>query len=98
QDVVPQARFDQARVVLSLDADFLAGPNGVRAMREFTDARRARKDAQQFARLYAVESSVSLTGAMADHRLAVEPALVAAVASKIASAFGIATKGRALDA
>jgi molybdopterin-containing oxidoreductase family iron-sulfur binding subunit len=98
QDVVAQHHFGQAEVVLSLDADFLSGPNGVLAMRQFAQARRGRKATPSVNRLYCAESSVSITGAKADHRLAVEPAVVAALASKIANALGIASQGRALDA
>jgi molybdopterin-containing oxidoreductase family iron-sulfur binding subunit len=96
-DLVAQHHLEKAEVVLSLDADFLSGPNGVLAMRQFANARRGRQASQSINRLYCAESSVSITGAKADHRLAVEPAVVAALASHVASALGVASQGRALD-
>lgn len=73
-------RFEQARVILSLDSDCLAnGPGRVRYARDFAAGRRAESAAEGFRqaqpasavrnRLYAVESSPTLTGAAADHRL-----------------------------
>ncbi|MDB6138039.1 MAG: hypothetical protein JWO94_1111 [Verrucomicrobiaceae bacterium] len=63
--------FEHADVVLSLEADFLGGtealPNEVLAFS------RRRQDRKVMNRLYAVESMPSLTGAMADHRLALPP-------------------------
>jgi len=59
--------FENADVILSLDADFLqcVGPH-LRHSRQFA-ARRAPGPAMN--RLYAVESMLSVTGTMADHRL-----------------------------
>ena len=63
--------FDKANVVLSLDSDFLmSGPGSVRYARDFM-ARRRNKT--QTNRLYVLETSVSNTGAVADHRLAIKP-------------------------
>jgi molybdopterin-containing oxidoreductase family iron-sulfur binding subunit len=60
-------RFDQADVVVSLDADFLScGPGNLRYVGDFIKKRRS----SRMNRLYAVESTPSLTGAKADHRLA----------------------------
>ncbi len=78
-------RFDRATVVLALDADFLAsGPGGVRYARDFAAARRARAGAGVFGRLYSVESSVTLTGAMADQRLALRPSEIESFARLLA--------------
>lgn len=64
-------RFEQARVILSLDSDFLTtGPGRVRYARDFAEGRRAESaDSTPRNRLYAVESTPTLTGAAADHRL-----------------------------
>ena len=62
--------FTNAKVILSLDADFLAmHPQRLRYAREFTDARRVVAGRTGMNRLYVVEPTPSLTGAMADHRL-----------------------------
>lgn len=90
-DVVAHAAFERTKVVLSLDDDFLAGPSGVRATREFAAARRARRATTSMLRLYAVESSISITGAAADDRLPVRPSVLAAVAARVAAKLGVAT-------
>ena len=61
--------FENADVILSLDADFLyAGfPGSTRYARDF--AKRRNPDAGAMNRLYVVESTPSSTGAKADHRL-----------------------------
>jgi molybdopterin-containing oxidoreductase family iron-sulfur binding subunit len=82
-------RLDQADVILALDADLLAsGPGHVRYARQFADRRRAGQATMN--RLYAIESTPSLTGAMADHRLPVRASQVAAVAQAIAAQSGVA--------
>jgi MoCo/4Fe-4S cofactor protein with predicted Tat translocation signal len=59
--------FEQADVILSLDADFLLRmPGHVRYAREFALRRRGNMN-----RLYVIESTPTITGAMADHRRAV---------------------------
>ncbi|HET7452262.1 MAG TPA: 4Fe-4S dicluster domain-containing protein, partial [Thermoanaerobaculia bacterium] len=95
RDMSMRYRFDRARVVLSLDGDFLCGdPGSVRYAADFASGRRIRRDRMDLTRLYAVECTPSLAGAAADHRAAVRPALVPAVASAVAAAVG-AGGGRA---
>jgi len=61
--------LDAARVVACFDADPLADhPTALRNARDFAAGRRAEDGGMS--RLYAVEPSPSLTGAMADHRFA----------------------------
>ncbi len=68
-----QYRFDQADVILTLDADFLGGgPGSLAYARQFA-ARRNPKDAERMNRLYAIESMPTSTGAKADHRLPLKP-------------------------
>ena len=65
-------QFDKADVVVALDADFLTcGPGSVRYSKDFA-ARRRRltEENTSMNRLYAIESTPTLTGAKADHRLA----------------------------
>jgi molybdopterin-containing oxidoreductase family iron-sulfur binding subunit len=89
EEVETQLRLEAADVILALDADFLAaGPGAVRYAREF--ARRRRPDsAAGMNRLYAAEPTPTLTGAMADHRLAISTGGVAAMAQALAARFGI---------
>jgi molybdopterin-containing oxidoreductase family iron-sulfur binding subunit len=85
RDVACQHRFDLAEVIVSLDADFLgAGPASVRPMREFTSRRKARAASGAMNRLYVVESTPSITGAMADHRGALRASDVEAFARRLA--------------
>jgi molybdopterin-containing oxidoreductase family iron-sulfur binding subunit len=81
-----QYRFDQADVILSLDADFLGcGPGSLRHAKEFA-ARRRPDQADRMNRLYAIESMPSSTGARADHRLPARPSQVQELAARIANA------------
>ncbi|NKB67832.1 MAG: 4Fe-4S dicluster domain-containing protein [Candidatus Latescibacteria bacterium] len=83
--------FSKARVVLSLDADFLnEGPAAVRYARDFAAARKVRDGAQAMNRLYVAESTPSSTGTMADHRLALTAGALESFALAIASGLGVA--------
>ena len=69
-DVNTIYRFENADVILSLDADFLfSGPANVRYARDFAGKRRVRQGKIAMNRLYAIEATPSVTGAMADHRI-----------------------------
>jgi molybdopterin-containing oxidoreductase family iron-sulfur binding subunit len=82
--------FDKADVIVTLDSDFLAsGPSGVRHANAFAKRRRAGVDVEQgggeaaaatMNRLYAIESSPTLTGAKADNRLALKASEIEAAA------------------
>jgi molybdopterin-containing oxidoreductase family iron-sulfur binding subunit len=66
-----QPDFAASRVVLALDSDFLCqGPMSLRWARDFSARRAPRAAIPEPNRLYAVESTLSLTGSVADHRLA----------------------------
>ena len=81
-------RFGDARVVLALDADPLgAGPAQIRFARDIVGARQSHVPEQSL-RLYAVEPTWTLTGALADHRLALRPELMGNIALEIARALG----------
>ena len=67
--------FDKADLVVSLDSDFLSGgPAAVRYSKDFATRRRVTDDRKEMHRFYAVESTPTLTGAKADHRLALAAA------------------------
>ena len=81
-------RFGDARVLLTLDADPLgAGPAQIRFARDIIGARQSHAPEQSL-RLYAVEPAWTLTGALADHRLALRPELIGNIAIEIARALG----------
>jgi MoCo/4Fe-4S cofactor protein with predicted Tat translocation signal len=83
-------RFDTSEVVLALDADFLSyGPGNLRYAREFIDKRRVRTEMKEMNRLYVVESAPSITGGMADHRLALRPSEIPRFARALAYRLGI---------
>ncbi|HEY8079652.1 MAG TPA: Fe-S cluster-containing hydrogenase [Labilithrix sp.] len=70
QPVNAIAAYSQARVIVSLDCDFLGTePGSVRAAREFAETRRVHAPSDPMSRLYVVEPTYSITGMNADHRL-----------------------------
>ncbi len=81
-------RFRDARVVVSLDADPIgSGPAQIALSRDFIAARRS-TSADNFLRLYTVEPVWTLTGANADHHLALDHQFIRNVALVIAAALG----------
>jgi molybdopterin-containing oxidoreductase family iron-sulfur binding subunit len=89
-----QYHFNQADVILSLDADFLgAGSGALRYARDFAKRRRP-DDAEHMNRLYAIESMPTSTGSRADHRLPMKPSAVEHAAREIAAAVGVGGAGR----
>ncbi|HEV8723450.1 MAG TPA: TAT-variant-translocated molybdopterin oxidoreductase [Candidatus Binatia bacterium] len=89
-------RFDNADVILSLDADFLfAGPGNVRYARDFVGKRRVRQNKSEMNRLYAIEATPSVTGSMADHRIALRPSEIPNFAGTIAAKIGLPVQSSA---
>jgi molybdopterin-containing oxidoreductase family iron-sulfur binding subunit len=83
QPVKPVFHFDKARVILSLDCDFIGGEDDAHNyIRKFVAGR---KPGEGMGRLYLVESLFTLTGANADHRLRLPASQVAKVATAILS-------------
>jgi Fe-S-cluster-containing dehydrogenase component/anaerobic selenocysteine-containing dehydrogenase len=83
-------RFDRADVVLAVDADFLcSGPGSVRHARDFSDRRRITRPDSAMNRLYVVESTLTSTGAMADHRLRLRSSDLEALTLVIAQGLGV---------
>jgi MoCo/4Fe-4S cofactor protein with predicted Tat translocation signal len=72
--------FTEAKVVLSLDADFMGAsfPAGLANARAFTKGRSP--DHEEMNRLYVIENAFSSTGATSDHRLALRSEQIKAVA------------------
>jgi molybdopterin-containing oxidoreductase family iron-sulfur binding subunit len=87
-------RFDKADIVVSLEADFLGfGPAAVRYTKDFASRRRMDTPEDRLNRLYVVEPVPSITGASADHRLALKARDVHAFAAALAGALGVADAG-----
>jgi molybdopterin-containing oxidoreductase family iron-sulfur binding subunit len=81
QSVKPVFNFDKAKVILSLDCDFLGGEDDAHNhIRKFAAGRKA---GEGMSRLYVVESLFTLTGANADHRLRVPASSVGEIAAGI---------------
>ncbi len=85
RDVRPLYRFENARTILTLDADpLMTEGDAVAHARGFAEARRPGAD---MARLWSVEPTPTVTGAAADHRVRLEsgrlPAFVAALAAEL---------------
>jgi MoCo/4Fe-4S cofactor protein with predicted Tat translocation signal len=86
--------FDKADVVVSLDADFLTcGPGSVRYQKDFASHRRVTDERKEMSRLYAIESTPSLTGVKADHRLALKAGEIEGFARLLAGALGSPAAG-----
>jgi MoCo/4Fe-4S cofactor protein with predicted Tat translocation signal len=66
--------FARADLVLGIDSDSLsAAPGHLRYARDFAARRRVDGAKPQMSRVYAIESTPTLLGAKADHRLAMKP-------------------------
>ncbi len=92
-----RARYalDRAEVVISLDGDLLFGhPDALRHAREFARWRRAHD--RRMNRLYAVETSYSVTGGSADHRIPAASRRIPAIAAHLGAE--LARLGLALPA
>ncbi len=86
-DLLPD--FARADVIVAVDGDFLdSAPGHLRFARDFASRRRAAEVKARMSRLYALESSPTLAGAKADHRLALAPADIEAAMRRLAGMTG----------
>jgi molybdopterin-containing oxidoreductase family iron-sulfur binding subunit len=96
RDLHTRYRFERARVVVALAADFLCeGPGHVRYARDFAQSRAGRSWVKERSRLYAIESAFTLTGAAADERLSLRPSELEGAARFLARELGVAVEGSA---
>jgi MoCo/4Fe-4S cofactor protein with predicted Tat translocation signal len=85
-----QYALDKADVILSLDADFMStGSSGLRHARAFASRRRV-ESAQTRNRLYAVESTPTVSSTRADHRLPLRASEIEGFARAVAAQVGVA--------
>lgn len=101
-DVKPLYRFAKAKRIVSIDSDFLRfDAHSIAYARDFAKGRRVLKPTDPINRLYAVESSLTLTGSMADHRLRLASshmlAFVAALALQVTGDQSFAPLAQGLD-
>jgi molybdopterin-containing oxidoreductase family iron-sulfur binding subunit len=79
--------FSRADVILGIESDALnAAPGHLRYARDFAARRRADQAKSRMSRVYAIESTPTLLGAKADHRLVLGPQEIAAALRFIAGA------------
>jgi MoCo/4Fe-4S cofactor protein with predicted Tat translocation signal len=89
-NVKPVYRFANARRVVSIDADFLQCESGsLLYARDFAKARKVVSKDDPMNRLYSVESTFTLTGGMADHRLRLPSSHMLAFAAALAAKVGV---------
>jgi molybdopterin-containing oxidoreductase family iron-sulfur binding subunit len=84
--------FRDAKVVVSLDCDFLnpsENPGSLVYAREFANARRVMGATGTMNRLYSVDSCLGLVAVMADHRWGVKASQVQGIADAIAAGVGV---------
>lgn len=96
------AKLDDADVIVSLGANFLGeGPAQLVHSRAF--AKRRRQNGNEVGgkrgmnRLYAIETDLTITGANADHRLALKPSAIETFARALASKLGLPVEAEKLD-
>ncbi|MDM8008368.1 MAG: 4Fe-4S dicluster domain-containing protein [Phycisphaerae bacterium] len=82
--------FDKARIILSLDSDFLAGDGAVlENIRTFVAGRELHEHdhaSAEISRLHVIESAMTVTGSNADHRLRLRPSAMTAMANALRQA------------
>lgn len=90
--------FAAAKVVLSIGADFITGmPGSVRYARDFAGTRRTTGAATEMSRLYAIESSPSPAGSVADHRFRAKPSQMEPITAAFYHALGSGVEGNHHD-
>jgi MoCo/4Fe-4S cofactor protein with predicted Tat translocation signal len=85
--------LSKADVIVSLESDFLnVGPAALKYARQFSK-RRAVDNGETPCRLYAIESSPSVSGSLADHRFTVKSSAIPGLAYALATACGVNAPG-----
>ncbi len=94
QSVQPVYHLENAKVIVSLDADFLTnGPGHLKYAREFAKKRKVHNGNKEMNRLYVLESSPMATGTSSDHRLGVRAQDILPLAGLLAAELGIKVSG-----
>ncbi|HEY3854763.1 MAG TPA: TAT-variant-translocated molybdopterin oxidoreductase [Verrucomicrobiae bacterium] len=83
--VEPYYKLDEAKVIVSLDCDFIGSEQDAHGhIRRFAKGRALDSNDATMSRLYTVESLFTLTGMSADHRLRVAPSMIVPVMARLA--------------
>lgn len=91
-----QYKLENADVIVSLGADFLGGihyPGFLPMAAAYAERHRFDKD-KPMNRMYVIETMPTVTGFKAEHRLAVKPSQIEAIATGLAAAGGGQAQGR----
>lgn len=89
QGIKSVARYDKAKVILTLDHDFLGFVEGTpTGIAQYARSRRVSKPEDSMSRLYAVEHRYTLAGGMADHRLRLPAGQIPTFAALLACELG----------
>ena len=92
----PQYKLDEAKVIVTLDADpLMFGSGSIGNAIRFAKGRDA--DEKKMSRLYTIESQFSTTGAASDHRLSVPSTKIAGFAASLAAAVAKTEPGGKVD-
>src|SRR5262249_13080090 len=84
QVVRPMPRLDRAEIVIALDTDlFGAHPAAMRLAKDGARSGTGGIDAGHMNRVYAIESTFTTTGAVADHRLPLRSELILPIVKKL---------------
>ena len=90
-DFAPIYSLKDADVIVSLDADFLGtGAGQLRYSKDFGSRRKIGTPKDEQNRLYVAEAVPTITGAKAEHRIAVQAQHIHALAAVMATAVGVA--------
>ena len=81
-------KYDRADRILTLDKDIFSDFN-VRYMKDYAKKKNLRGENKEINRLYSIETTMTLTGAKADHRIAVKPSQMPEIAKAVAAALGV---------
>lgn len=91
--VTPRYDFKKADVVVSFNADFMNSmPQSLKHARHFMSRRNPENKNVALNRLYAIESTPTPSGSLADHRLVLKPALLNAFIVELAKHLGVKTQ------
>ncbi len=75
--VVPSYDFSKAEVIVSFDADFMNNwVNPIAHSAQYAATKKVTKEDRNMSRHYQVEANLSMTGANADYRSAVQPSMI----------------------
>ncbi|MDX6693273.1 MAG: hypothetical protein QOF02_876 [Blastocatellia bacterium] len=92
-------RFEKADRIFAIDSDFLScGPGNLWHARDFASKRRIGEGKTDMNRLYVVESTATLTGAKADHKIGLRPSEIEGFARAVASGLGVNVGGESAPA